>query len=268
MEPRHSRRFLFLSVISIVIITVAVVRFSAVQSLKVRSEISAYGVPTNESTGMAAVSLKRYSLPYLFEVGRVNPLTMNDLLLHTKVSPGLVVFGFESSEPVDCWVVLDDEPSWGFDRQFDAVLVNISSRYEFYKVLEITERCVVSFCFKANQDTLSKVTLMAVKNPWFMRHTDSDVTVNEAVDTARAFLELNEVDAGKYLSHTEEQDVPNYYWQKEFQYYNLANLVYHSLPESCDYVAVRFEQKHHPGHFYEVWVEIDSNEIIGGGTCR
>ena len=262
------RRFLVFSIISIVIITVAVVRLSAVQPLKVRSRISAYGVPANESTGMAAVSLKRYSLPYSFEVGRVNPLTMNDFLLHTKVAPGLVVFGFESLEPVDCWVVLDDEPSWGFDRQFDAVLVNVSGRYEFYKVLEITERCVVSFCFKADPETLSNVTLMGVKNPWFMRHTDSDVNVNEAVDTARAFLELNEVDAGKYLSHTEEQDVPNYYWQKEFQYDNLANLVYHSLPISCEYIAVRFEQKHRSGHFYEVWVEIDSNEIIGGGTCR
>ena len=260
------RRFLVFSIISILIIIAGGVRSFMAKPLTVELEIAGTGIPDYTSTCVVG-HYGRHVLPCSFEVGRVNELTMHEAHLCTTVAPGLVLLGFESNEPVDCIVVMDDEPSWGFDRQFDTVLVNVSGRYEFYDVLEITERCVVSFCFKADPETLSSVTLMAVKNPWFMRHTDSDVTVNDAVDTARAFLELNEVDAGKYLSHTEEQGVPNYYWQKEFQYENLANLVYHSLPQSCDYIAVRFEQKHRSGHF-EVWVEIDSNEIIGGDTTR
>jgi hypothetical protein len=237
-----------------------------VEPLKVRSRVAAYGVPANESTGMAAISVKQYQLPYSFEVGKVSSSTMHDVLLHSTVAPGLVLFGFESLYPVDCWVVLDDESSWGSDG--DDVLVNVSGCHEYYGVLEITERGVVSFCFKTDTDTLPHVTLMAVRDPQFTRHNDVSDEVSDAVDTARVFLYLNDIDVGDYLSHTTEQGVPNYYWQKEFHYHNLGNLAYHRIPEPREYIAVRIEQKNRPGHFYEVWVELDSNQVLGGGECR
>jgi hypothetical protein len=192
---------------------------------------------------------------------------MNDVLLHAKVAPGFVLYGFESLYPVDFWVVLDDESSWGSEER-DNVLVNMIDCYEYYDVLEIPESDVVSFCFKADTDTLSHVTLMGVSDAQFTRHNDYSDGISDAVDTARVFLSLNNVDVGKYLSYTVEQGKSNYYWQKEFQYSNLANLVYHSPPETCEYIAVRFEQQNRLGHFYEVWVELDSNRIIGGGECR
>ena len=267
MSQKHSKGFLLLSLISIILITLAVVKFSTVQPLKVRSRVAAYGVPANQSTGVGAVSFKHYKLPYSFEVGRVSSLTMNDVLLHSTVAPGFVLFGFESLEPVDCWVVLGDESSWGSDSD-DNVLVNVSGCHEYYGVLEITERGVVSFCFKADTDTLSHVTLMAVRDPQFTRHNDVSDKVSDAVDTARVFLSLNDVDVGDYLSHKTEQGVPNYYWQKEFHYHNLGNLAYHRIPEPCEYITVRIEQKYRPGHFYEVWVELGSNQVLGGGECR
>lgn len=267
MSYKHSKGFLLLSLISIILITLAVVRFSAVQQLKVSYRVSAYGVPANQSTGVGAVSFKHYQLPYSFEVGRVSSLTMHDILLHTTVMPGMVLFGFESTEAVDCWVVLDDEPCWGSDTS-DDVLVYISDCYEFYDVLEIKQRSVISFCFKTDTDTLSEVTLIGVKDPQFTRHTESSSEVNEAVDTARTFLELNGVDVGRYLSHTVEQGEPNYYWQKEFHYPNLANLVYHNPTEPCENIAIRFEQQNRPGHYYEVWVNPDTFQIIGGDECR
>ena len=201
-------------------------------------------------------------------MGRVNPLTMNDAHLHTTVMPGLVLFGFESTEPVDCMVVLDDETSCGFDQQVDTVLVNLSGCYEFYDALEIGERGVLSFCFKADTETLSNVTLMAARDIWFAKHRDSSIEVNQAGDTAKVFLSLNGVETGKYQSHTTEQRVPNYYWQKQFRYDNLANLVYQSLPEPRDYIAVCFEQRYRPGHTYEVWVEQETYQVVGGDTCR
>ena len=267
MSQKHSRRFLWFSILCIIIIIIGVVKFSAVQPLKVGRRVAAYGVPANESTGMGAVSVKQHLLPYSFEVGRVNSLTINDVLLHSTVAPGLVLFGFESLYPVDCWVVLGDESSWGSDSD-DNVLVNVSGCHEYYGVLEITERGVVSFCFKADTDTLSHVTLMAVRDPQFTRNNDVSDEVSDVVDTARVFLSLNDVDVGDYLSHKAEQGVPNYYWQKEFHYHNLGNLAYHRIPEPRDYIAVRIEQKCRPGHFYEVWVELDSNQVLGGGECR
>ncbi|MCW4012910.1 MAG: hypothetical protein NWF07_07950, partial [Candidatus Bathyarchaeota archaeon] len=215
MSQKHNRRFLWFSLICIILIIGEVVRFSAVEPLKVRSRVAAYGVPANESTGVGSISVKQYLLPYSFEVGRVNSLTMHDVLLHSAVAPGLVLFGFESLEPVDCWVVLGDESSWGSDS-YDNVLVNISGCHEYYGVLDITERGVLSFCFKTDTDTLSHVTLMGVSDPQFTRHNDVSDEISDAVDTARVFLSLNGVDVGKYLSYTVEQGEPNYYWQKEF----------------------------------------------------
>lgn len=145
VSHRHSKRFLWFSLICIILIIGGVVKFSAEQPLKVRRRIAAYGIPANESTGMSAVSVKQYLLPYSFEVGRINSLTMNDVFLHSTVAPGFVLFGFESLKPVDFWVILDDESSWGSDNE--DVLVNVTGCYEYYGVLEITERGVVSFCF-------------------------------------------------------------------------------------------------------------------------
>lgn len=267
MSQKHNKRFLWFSIICTILIIIGVVKFSGVQPLKVGRRISAYGIPENHSTGMGVVSVKQYTLPYSFEVGRVNSLTMNDVLLHAKVAPGFVLFGFESTKPVDFWLVLDDESSWGSEVS-DDVLVNVTDCYEYYDVLEMAERSIFSFCFKADIDTLSHVILMGVSDTQFTRHNDDSGEISDAVDTARVFLSLNDVDVGKYLSHTIEQGDPNYYWQKEFQYGNLANLVYHNLPKSREYIAVRFEQQNRPGHFYEVWVELGSNQVVGGDICR
>ncbi|MCB2172796.1 hypothetical protein KQH65_08675 [archaeon] len=266
MSHRHSRRFFLFSVLCIIGITAAVVRFSGAQPLSLKLEIAGQGI-TPGSTCVVGYH-GRQVLPCSFSVGRVNELTMHTAKLFTEVSPGLFVFGFESMEPVDCCVILDDDPNWCYNRGVYSVLVNVSECYEYYHVFEVKERGILSFCFKTDTETYTSVTLMAVKDTGFTRHTESSAEVNEAVDTARAFLELNGVDAGRYLSHEVQQRMPNYYWHKVFKYTNLAHLIYHKVPAPCEYVAICFEQEHRPGHFYEVWVELGSNQVVGGDTCR
>ena len=265
MSRRHSSRFSLFSMACIVVITIAVVRFSGAQSLSLELEIAGMGI-TPGSTCVVG-DYGRQVLPCSFSVGRVNELTMHEAYLYTSVSPGFIVLCFEADESVDCLVVLDNEPVRGFNNRVDVVLVNVSGCYEYYHVLEVRERGVLSFCFKTDTETYTDVTLMAVKDAEFTRHTESSAEVNEAVDTARAFLELNGVDTGKYLGHNVEQSAPNYYWHRQFKYTNLANLAYHSILTQCDYVAVRFEHGHR-GEYYEVWVELGSFQVVGGEVRR
>ena len=264
----HSlKSYILVSLMVFAAIVVGLIWFPWAQPLIVELKISGYGIPENMGTSVVGRHGRR-TLPVSFMVGRVNQLTMNDAHLYTIIAPGFVLFGFESSEPVDCMVVVDDEPNWGYDRPAESILVNISGCYEFYDVLEIGESGVLSFCFRADPETLSNVTLTGEKDAWFTAHRDPSDDVNTAVDTARAFLSLNGVEAGRYLNYSVEYGVPNYYWQKQFQYDNLASLVYQGLPEPCTYIAVRFEQKQRPGHYYEVWVEQGTHQVVGGDTCR
>jgi hypothetical protein len=117
-------------------------------------------------------------------------------------------------------------------------------------------------------DTVAEVRLKAVNYPLFKTYSDHNETLCMGVDAARAFLLLNDVDVGKYLEHSTEYGTPNYYWRKKLEYDNVAKLLYHNLPEPCEYVSIRFEQKHRRGHYYEVWVTLGTNQIIGGGECR
>jgi hypothetical protein len=266
MQMNNKSKFFLFSVLCIIGITAAVVRFSGTQPLSLELEIAGTGVSLGSTCVVGGYG--QQVLPYSFSVGRVNELTMHTAKLFTEVSPGFFVFGFESMEPVDCCVIIDDEPNWCYNRGVYSMLVNVSECYEYYHVFEVKERGVLSFCFKTDIETYTNVTLMTVKDTGFTRHRESSAEINEAVDTARAFLELNGVDAGRYLSHKVHQRMPNYYWQKVFKYTNLAHLVYHKVPASCEYVAVRFEQQNHPEHLFEVWVELGSNQVVGGDTSR
>ena len=89
-----------------------------------------------------------------------------------------------------------------------------------------------------------------------------DEEIDEAVNIARAYLRLNDVDVGKYLQYSVEYGVPNYYWHT-----NLG-IKHPVLPPSCEYIVIRFEQADRPGHYYEVWVNSETNQIIGGDACR
>lgn len=217
---------------------------------------------------MVSVPVKRTPLPTSFKVGSVNPLTVHSHRLVSPVGPGYLIYGFNSSKPVECIVKISMKPVWWSQEPDDFKVITKVSGYGSYDVVKLLDRRVVSFHFETDPDTVAEVTLKAVNYPLFKTYSDHNETLCMGVDAARAFLLLNDVDVGKYLEHSTEYGSPNYYWRKKLEYDNVANLLYHNLPEPCEYVSIRFEQKHRPGHYYEVWVTLGTNQIIGGGECR
>ena len=249
------------------IIVSSVVYYSKDQPIWITHEVSATGVDPMTSTGMVSSPIKKNSnkLPYSFQAGKVNSLTVHSPRIITSVKPGIIIIGFTATQPVDFMTVASSEPVWGFSLDGSSmvdVLINVSEAYSYYTQVEFSENTVLSLCFQSNPKHLSSVTLSGYKIPPFKVFNGVDEEIDEAVNIARAFLRLNEVDVGKYLQYSVEQGTPNYYWHTNLR------IKHPLLPPTCEYIVIRFEQANRPGHYYEVWVDPETNEIIGGGACR
>ena len=262
-----SNRNIFHLIIGLLfVITISsVAYYSKDQPIWINHEVSASGADPMSSTGMVSISTKKCKLPYTFQVGRINSLTVHSPRIITLVKPGTIIFGFTATQPVDFVTVVASEPVWGFSydeiQTFD-VHVNVSDVYSYYFQIEFRENTVLSLCFKSDPRHLSSVTLNGFRIPSFKVFSGVDEETDMVVNTARTFLRLNDVDVGKYLQYSMDYGVPNYYW-----HINLG-IKHPVLPPSCDYIVIRFEQADRPGHYYEVWVDPETYQIIGGGECR
>ncbi|HRU81591.1 MAG TPA: hypothetical protein P5168_03470, partial [Candidatus Methanomethylicus sp.] len=81
----------------------------------------------------------------------------------------------------------------------------------------------------------------------------------EAIMLAREFLEGRGYGVGALISTEFALEYPNYYWYDifgmEIPYWKLEDLLW----------IVSFEQETDASQYFEVWVNIYSGEIMGGG---
>ncbi len=84
----------------------------------------------------------------------------------------------------------------------------------------------------------------------------------QAIEIGRDFLDGEGSKTGKVLFIKLEEKEPNFYWDYalKFERPDLTGL------RTC--WVIRFEQKHRPGHFFEVWIDASENIVIGGSQCR
>ena len=88
------------------------------------------------------------------------------------------------------------------------------------------------------------------------------ISEQQAIHTGRRFLDGIGYTAGKVLSTKLEEKAPNLYW------HDLAGLEKPDMQGLRLCWVIRFEQARRPGHFFEVWVDAYTGEIIGGMQCR
>jgi hypothetical protein len=86
-----------------------------------------------------------------------------------------------------------------------------------------------------------------------------------AIEIGREFFEDIGLQPGKVLSVGLMDEVPAgylFYWHsaKELEIPDISE------PEWC--WIVRFEQGLHPGHFWEVLIDVNTGEVVGGMSCR
>jgi len=240
--------------------------------LTVTHEISAGGPdPVHEldpvSTGRV-VGHGVDTLPQTLEVGRVGSLTIHSHRLYKTLWPGeTIVYGYNSTGPVDFMVVLGDEPVWGDDHlnpRETEVLVNVTSSTAYFDYYRAWEKEVITFYLEADQETLSSVTLKGKRVSPFKLGGGGvhSPEVDEATRVGRAFLILHDVDVGKVLESLTESNTPNYYWRKKL------GMRFPLMPPPREFYVIRYEQARRLGHYYEVWVDVDSMQVVGGGECR
>ena len=82
------------------------------------------------------------------------------------------------------------------------------------------------------------------------------------IQIGKSFLDGINYTAGKVLFTTLEEKTPNFYW------HDLAKLEKPNTQGFRFCWIIRFEQAYRPGHFFEVWVDAETSQVIGGGQCR
>ena len=267
MNPSHKTVYYLLALLLFVTVITGVVYYSKDLPLHVTHEVYATGITPEgviDPVSTATVAGHgTHELPYNFRVGKVNSLTVHSPRLYTSVKKRqAILFGFNSSKPVNFTVILGESPEWGFGNYLgkdSEILVNVTESYYFFNYLKIPRNGVVTFCFESDPAVLAAhVTLKGEEASQFIGKGNFEENLGKAVDSARAFLFLNEIEAGKYLECSLEYGVPNYLWHRN------QGMMYPRMPEACDYIAVRFGR---PGHYLEVWVDPDTSQVVGGDTC-
>ena len=267
MNPSHKTVYYLLALLLFVTVITGVVYYSKDLPLHVAHEVYATGITPEgviDPVSTATVAGHgTHELPYNFRVGKVNSLTVHSPRLYTSVKKRqAILFGYNSSKPVNFTVILGESPEWGFGNYLDKdseKLVNVTESYYFFNYLKIPRNGVVTFCFESDPAVLAaQVTLKGEEVPQFFGYGRFEENLSRAVDSARAFILLNEIEAGKYLEYSLEYGVPNYFWHRN------QGMMYPRMPEACDYFAVRFGR---PGHYLEVWVDPDTSQVVGGDTC-
>jgi hypothetical protein len=91
--------------------------------------------------------------------------------------------------------------------------------------------------------------------------SDSDMSVYDAVEIGRKFLDSHGYTTGRVLSTSHEVRVPNFYWSSMMGFEKPDNA------EARPLWVIRYEQASRPGHYFEVWVA-EGGAILGGSQCR
>jgi hypothetical protein len=87
------------------------------------------------------------------------------------------------------------------------------------------------------------------------------ISEQQAVQVGREFLDGIGYTTGKVLSAKLETKNPNFYW------HDLAELERPDIEGLMLCWIIRFEQAHRLGHFFEVWINAHTGEVIGGTQC-
>ena len=88
------------------------------------------------------------------------------------------------------------------------------------------------------------------------------ISEQQAIQTGRGFLDGIGYTTGIVLFTGLEEKTPNFYW------HDLARLEKPDVEELRLCWVVRFEQAYRPGHFFEVWIDAYTGEVIGGTQCK
>ena len=88
---------------------------------------------------------------------------------------------------------------------------------------------------------------------------------DQAIEIGREFLEDIGHQTGKVLSIDVIDEVPDGYL---FYWHSAAGLEAPDIPEPEWCWVVRFEQGPRPGHWWEVLIDMNTNEAVGGMSCR
>jgi hypothetical protein len=84
----------------------------------------------------------------------------------------------------------------------------------------------------------------------------------QAIEKGRDLLDTRNYTTGPVLISDVEEKMPNLYWHELFGLEKPNNLE----PLLCR--VVRFEQAARPGHFFEVWIDACTGDMVGGTQCR
>lgn len=88
------------------------------------------------------------------------------------------------------------------------------------------------------------------------------ISEQQAIHMGKGFLDGIGYTTGKVLSTNLEEKTPNFYW------HDLAGLEKPDIQGIRLCWIIRFEQAYRPGHFFEVWIDAYTGEVIGGMQCR
>jgi len=84
----------------------------------------------------------------------------------------------------------------------------------------------------------------------------------QAIDMGKVFLDDIGCTTGKVLFTGLEEKTPNFYW------HDLAGLEKPDVQGLKLCWVIRFEQAFRPGHFFEVWIDAYTGELVGGTQCK
>lgn len=266
MNPPHKTVYYLLALLLLITVITGVVYYSKDRPLHVTHEVYTTGITPEgviDPVSTATVAGHgTHELPYSFRVGKVNSLTFHSPRIYTSVrNRRVILFGYNSSKPVNFTVILGESPEWGFGVHLgkdSEILVNVTESYYFFNYMKIPRNGVLTFCFESDPEVLAAHVTLKGETPQFFGYGSFEENLSRDVDSARAFLFLNEIEAGEYLGYSLEHGVPNYFWHRN------QGMMYPRMPEACDYIAVRFGR---PGRYLEVWIDPDTSQVVGGDTC-
>ncbi len=98
-----------------------------------------------------------------------------------------------------------------------------------------------------------------INRRWIQQETISE---QQAVSIGRVFLDGEGYTTGQVLFMGLEEKTPNFYWHELF------GLEKPNLHGSRLCWVVKFEQAEKPGHFFEVWMDTYTGEVVGGMQCK
>jgi len=82
------------------------------------------------------------------------------------------------------------------------------------------------------------------------------------IQIGKNFLDDIGYTTGKVLFVNLENKTSNFYW------HDLAKLEKPDIQGFRLVWIIRFEQKHRIGHFFEIWLDAETSQVMGGGQCR